>query len=707
MKKHRATHIGEFFPLSLAAAVLFTGSSLAFGQTASDSDSTPPNSQAIENIYIYGEPGETDTATKLNLTLFETPQNVSAISRAQLEDFALYDVNAVMDYAPGVTVEEVETDRTYYSARGFDIVNFQYDGVGTPFSAGLNRGHQDTAVYEKVEVVKGAAGLITGLANPSATINYIRKRPTEDLRISTRASANDWDGYRVESDLSGSLGSVVRGRLVAAKEDTDSYLDRHTEEGDVVYGIVEADLSPNTLVTLGHGYNKSATTGNMWGALPLIYADGTPTDYDVSTSTAPDWAFANISRNQTFMELEQRIGSDWSLNAAYTYNDIEQDSQLFYVFGSPDPVTELGLSGSSSRYKGDETQAFIDLYVSGTFSMAGREHELVVGYNKADITMEAGSYSDSINGSPTLDGDWAEGNTPEPNLVEHDPFANATDIEQDQTSLYFSSRLNLTDSLSVLLGARRAEVDQGGFSYGGSAKTDAGETVPYAGLTYLITEDITLYGSFSEVFIQQTWVDRNLQPLGPTQGENREIGVKHAFNDGRATLTLALFETENHNLGEFDTRINGVAVYNARDYDSNGYELEFTGEVLEGMNLSAGFTKVTIEDQEGNEARPFIPAKLFKLSASYYVPALPALKIGGVLKWQDDIENTHGATGTTIEQEAYTLLDLMLSYDVTPNVTAALNLGNVTDEKYLKSIYWDQGYYGAPRNVQASVTWRY
>lgn len=140
-------------------------------------DGTGAGAPSLEHITIYGEPGETRAATKLDLPLFETPQNVSVVSRAQLDDFALHDVNQVMDYTPGVTVEEVETDRTYYSARGFDIVNFQYDGVGTPFSAGLYRGHQDTAVFEKVEVVKCAAGLITGLANPSATVNYFASAP--------------------------------------------------------------------------------------------------------------------------------------------------------------------------------------------------------------------------------------------------------------------------------------------------------------------------------------------------------------------------------------------------------------------------------------------------------------------------------------------------------------------------------------------------
>ncbi|MCO1334688.1 hypothetical protein MO867_10085 [Microbulbifer sp. OS29] len=75
-----------------------------------------------------------------------------------------------------VEAENVETDRTYYTARGFDIVNFQYDGIGVPFSSDLSQGHQDTAIFEQVEVVKGAAALTTGLANPSATVNFIRKR---------------------------------------------------------------------------------------------------------------------------------------------------------------------------------------------------------------------------------------------------------------------------------------------------------------------------------------------------------------------------------------------------------------------------------------------------------------------------------------------------------------------------------------------------
>ncbi|WP_289283698.1 TonB-dependent receptor plug domain-containing protein, partial [Methylophaga sp. UBA5088] len=96
---------------------------------------------SLDSLRIYGEPEETKSATKLDLTIFETPQIVSVISQDQIEDFALNEVNDLLKYVPGVTVEQVETGRTYYTARGFDIVNFQYDGIGVPFSYGLTQGH--------------------------------------------------------------------------------------------------------------------------------------------------------------------------------------------------------------------------------------------------------------------------------------------------------------------------------------------------------------------------------------------------------------------------------------------------------------------------------------------------------------------------------------------------------------------------------------
>lgn len=657
----------------------------------------------MEEMVVYGEQGSTDTATKLDLTIFDTPQTVTAISRVQMDDFLLDKANQVLDYTPGVTVEEVETHRTYYTARGFDIVNFQYDGVGTPFAFGLIQGQSDTAIYEKIEVVKGAAGLITGLANPSATINFVRKRPTEELQASARATVNEWDGYRLDGDVSGSLSNSVRGRVVVATEDTDSYLDRLEESTQLFYGVLEFDLGDKTLLTIGHSYDKNAADGILWGALPLVYTNGRPTDYDVSTSSSADWSFRDTEENKTFVELTHQLTDQWSLNATYSLTKTDIESELFYVDGTPAP-DESGLSAYTGRYLNGVDRDMLDLYVSGYVNVAGRDHQLVAGYNQADVEITGASYLDLTNGYPVLGTDWAQGNSPYPNFVDHDPVYGVSKVEQDHQSFYVATRISITDELSALVGARRAEYEQRGDSYGGDATQDADETVPYYGVTYQLTDTLMAYGSYSEVFSPQVFVDPQLNPLGPIEGESSEVGLKASFNDERAVLTLAVFESEIGNYGVYvgDDASTGVATYDPRTQESEGYEIEISGQLTENLNVSAGYTYVDIQDANDEEVA-YIPEQTLKASAAYLLPAVPELKIAGVLKWQDDITT---ATGTS-EQDSYALLDLVFQYQFTDQVSAAINIDNVTDEKYLKSLYWEQAYYGAPRNVKLSIGWTY
>ncbi len=151
--------------------------------------------------------GSSSRATGLNLSLRETPQSVSVISQEQILDFGLTDVTALLGQATGVNVEQVETDRTYYSVRGFEVSNFQIDGIGLPFATGDQLGNLDTALYDRVEVIRGANGLTAASGNPAATVNFVRKRPTADSRASVAATVGQWDEKRLDGDISGSLGA--------------------------------------------------------------------------------------------------------------------------------------------------------------------------------------------------------------------------------------------------------------------------------------------------------------------------------------------------------------------------------------------------------------------------------------------------------------------------------------------------------------------
>lgn len=193
-------------------------------------------------------PGTIATATRLVLTPRETPQSISVITRQEMDDFNLTSIDDVMRRTPGVSVATLDTERTDYYARGFAINNFQYDGIPMQRSIGYSAGNtlSDMAIYDRVEVLKGSTGLLTGSGDPGATINLIRKKPTYEFQGHASIGAGTWDNYRSELDLGGPLNEsgTVRGRAVAAYQDKQSHLDHYQRKTSVFYGVLELDLSP-------------------------------------------------------------------------------------------------------------------------------------------------------------------------------------------------------------------------------------------------------------------------------------------------------------------------------------------------------------------------------------------------------------------------------------------------------------------------------
>ena len=160
-------------PMLLALSLIYSGLSVAADE-ATDTQMQTVTVTGIAEDKLYTA-NSTKSAGKLELSLRETPQSVSVVTRALMDDFKLDNINAVLASTTGVTVEKVETSRTYYTARGFDVVNFQYDGVGMPQVFGNVQGDIDTALYDRIDIVRGANGLMASTGNPSATVNFVRK----------------------------------------------------------------------------------------------------------------------------------------------------------------------------------------------------------------------------------------------------------------------------------------------------------------------------------------------------------------------------------------------------------------------------------------------------------------------------------------------------------------------------------------------------
>ncbi|WP_312161810.1 TonB-dependent siderophore receptor [Phenylobacterium sp.] len=657
----------------------------------------------VEGVLVQGN-RLTTAAVGLDLSLRETPQSVTVVPREQIQDFALDTVNDLLAHVPGINVEKIETDRTYYNSRGFDITNFQVDGIGLPLIWGIQFGDLDTALFERVEAVRGASSMMTGSGNPSATINYVRKRPTKTFRADASIQYGSWEDIRLEADVSGPLNAdgTVAGRLVYANQDRDSYLDYYGVNRNVYYGVLSWDLTPNLTVTGGYSYQDNRARGVLWGALPLVYSDGTFVDYPVSASTSADWTYWHTQDQTAFGEVKYAFANGWAIRGVLTHQEFEEHAKLLYAFGAPEPDTGLGVFGMTGVYPSTYKRTMLDVYASGPFSAFGREHELVVGgHVSRSHGLEYENFAEDYPAYPAV-GLWGREQVAQPAYPGEYLAADQTDRMQ---RVYAAAHLNLTDRLKGIVGFNALKVKSKGFSYGVDTPRDEDAISPYVGVVFDLTPDVSLYASYTDIFNPQSEVDVNHQTLEAAQGKSYEAGIKSQWFGGKLYATASIFKSEQMGLAEFaGTFDDGKSYYSGVDTYAKGYELEVAGRVTDQWTLAGGWTDLSIEGQDDQDVRTYLPRKTLKLSTTYTVPELRNLKLGAALRWQDDI---HIEDIVTIAQDAYAILDLMASIDITDQVRATVNVKNATDEKYLSSLMWNQSYYAAPRSVSVRLNYSF
>ncbi|WP_260926228.1 TonB-dependent siderophore receptor [Novosphingobium sp. 9] len=690
---------------------------------ADDAAATSDTAKKSEESIVVTAPATQDisSATGLPLTIAETPQAVTIVNQQQIKDFSLRNVNDLLDQVPGVNVERAETDRTQYDSRGFTITNFQVDGVGMPLlSGGIAYGSLDTALYDRVEVVRGANGMMTGVGNPSATVNYVRKRPTDTFQASVTGYLGSFDDHRVEADISGPLNSsgTLRARVVGAHEDSDSYLDYYHVNRNVIGAVVAWDVTPDLTATAGYSRQQNNADGVMWGTLPMTYSDGSQISYKRSASTAAPWTYWNTRNQSAFAELKYNLGNDWSVKGTYTFNRIQYKSKLLYAYGYPDPDTGLGISGMTGIYPTDYKQDIYNLDASGPFQLFGRQHQLAFGVSTGrNSGHEYEGFSDTYPDYPAVS-EIGNVTIPEPDDYPT-PVLQARTIDRI-TRVYGAIHWNITDRLTAITGASATWLKSTGDSYGVDEARKNSKVTPYVGALYDITHNVKLYASYTGIFNPQSEVNAGNQRLAPATGSSIEAGVKSEWFGGKLYATAALFRAHQKNLaeaagtfGDDDVGPAGGTYYVGQTTTSKGFEVEIAGKITPNWTVGGGYTGFTLKTPDGERAFTYIPNRTLKLNTTYTIPQLNDLKFGANLRWQDathiDDSTVQDAEGNdaVVRQGHYAVLDLMAGMTVTKGIKAQIVVDNVTDKKYLNSLAWGQAYYAAPRTVMGSITFSY
>ncbi len=665
------------------------------------------------------------TSTRLPLSLRETPQSVSVVTRQMIDDRNFTTLGEAMEEVVGVTNYMAAQGATHYSSRGFVMAGNLIDGM--PNAGGIDTGYDpNLAFFDRVEVLRGAAGLVYGAGNPGGVVNLVRKRPLAERAVSATFRLGSWEQEYVELDGSAPLNASgsVRGRAVVTYQDRENFIDAEYVRRPAYYGVVEADLGQRAVVHAG--VSSERIDRNSALGLPR-YADGGDLQLPRSSrGFAPDWNRVESVIDTVFAGVDVNLGERWDLKLAGTSQKRNLTQAIFTSSGAVNRDTLQGPAYSASWWGiaalPQKNQA-IDLAITGRVDALGRTHELVFGGNWAENDWGYGRRVAYRMDAPVLTGtifDFDPSSVPKP--AEQERIDESSQLTTTQ-SVYAVAKLNLADALKLIAGGRLSSNETQSYmpTSRSAAVKESDVFTPYGGLIFDVSTHWSTYASYTDIFrVQNTLFTAAGERLDPVVGANYEAGVKGEFRDGRLNVALAVFRIDEENRSQPDPNnlapcagspTNGDCYIAEGKVRGEGFETELSGEILPGWEAVAGYAYVKTEylrdrtrtgEPSGNEGKPFrstTPEHLFKLWTNYRLPAeWAAWSVGGGVSSQSDTYNE--SNGVRVAQGGYSIWNARIGYRLDEQWSLALNGNNLTDKTYYQRVGSVSGgnRYGEPRN---------
>ena len=655
------------------------------------------------------------TATKTNTPLIETPQSVTVVTREQLNDRNVQDLNQALAYAPGTSTDVFGFDPRFdaFYIRGFSAT---YDGV---FRDGLRQSAVGLAVpriepygTEALTILRGPASGLYGLGSPGGIVDVTTKRPVFTQFGEVWLQAGNYDRYQGNFDVGGPVeGSdgTMAYRLTGIVRQSDTFLPGATDDRVNIAPAFTWRPSADTSFTLLTEFQRSK--------LPGTSAFYNFPGFVVSRLYQGDGAF------NAFTQQQYRVG--YAFEHRFTPDLIFRQNVRFYGVNGDFPYVQIdGITGlraqrSTGLFIEDLTSVAVDNQLEGRFVTGPVAHTLLGGldYQHYDWKRLGG-----FGTAPDLDIatlNYGRQFIPKPALTL------AVDQSQDQIGLYLQEQAKF-DRFVLTLTGRQDWVSQTSASgtpgaLGTPTTQNDSAFTGRVGLNYMLAPGMVPYASYATTFTPQVGADVNGRPFKPATGEQIEAGVKYAVPGTNITAAFAGFDIRQTSILRQDP--NNIAnVVASGEVRSKGFEAELIANFAPGTNLTLAYTHldfrftrqtslVTGQPIDGN-ALSGIPGDSFKAFATYLFPPsspLSGLTIGGGVRYAG---SSFADDENTVRNPTVTLFDAMIAYDFAAldpkykGFRAQVNAFNIFDRDYTNC---QAGfcYRGAPATVIGSLIYRW
>ena len=654
-------------------------------------------------------------ATKTSTPVLETPQAISTITRDQLEvRNAQNDAQALL-YTPGVWAQpfggQMSPANPFFYFRGFSssFGGSYVDGLTSP----VNYRYEPFGA-ERLDVFRGQTSALYGQSDPGGMVNRTTKRPTDEFQGELQLQGGTFDRRQAAADISGPIDADKRflyrftGLVREADAPTDYDFGRN-EPDDRTY------IAPAFTVRPTHDTTFTLLTSHLEEKLDSVSVvrdeNGDMTKINLDQ---PGIGTYEAEQSQIGYAFEQRFSDGLEIRQNARWSTLEVDNLGFYQ-DSIDPATTT-VNRSVAGFSEEREDFAIDTHVEGKVQTGMVRHTLLAGI---DYQKLKDNYSFSWGLAPSLN--YANPDYNQDFTVPDDYLHD--DSETDTVGVYLQEQAKIDDNWVVTLGLRHdwSSTTLTDEQYGGETERDDQEFTYRAGLNYVTESGISPYVSYATSFFPAGGADINGTPFEPTTGEQYEVGVKYQPPGFNGFFSASIYQLTKQNVTTPDPDFPNFSVQTG-EVRSRGIELEGSVDLTSGLRATVAYSYNDAEITKDNPSasgisaegnRPNLtPEHLASAWVDYTIQtgALQGLLFGGGVRY---VSSSYGDKQNTIENDAYTLFDAVIRYDLGQlstdlnGASLAINADNLFDKEYITCFSAFDCNWGTERTVMATLryTW--
>jgi iron complex outermembrane receptor protein len=670
------------------------------------------------------------SATKTDTPIIEIPQSVSVINRNEMDIRAVnLNITEALRYVPGVVA-----DQFGFSGQGFEYLGMRGFNVQTTANFRDNLNQAATGLYfasfitdpyalERIDVLRGPTSVTFGRGDAGGIVNRVTKLPTATPIREVELQYGNFGRKRIAADFGlANADGTLMFRLVTSALDTDTQVRFPNTNGDrasirrfyIAPSLTWRPSDKTSITLFGDILNNNSGASPFYLGTP----DGNPTNTLVG-----DPGFTRYKTNQASFsyKLEHHFNETWTVRQNFRFQ--RQDGRFNDInpFGFSDSQT-MDRMAFSTKERLDQTT--LDTHLQARLSTGPVSHTVLTGidWNRTNASLkhyvDSGFASSFTPLTPSI-------NIFNPVYFQSIPTPDvlATDANQkiDNVGFYIQDQIKYQNWILTLSGRHdRVSNNTTGnpteLAPGSVFKNNDSAYTGRAGLTYLFSNGIAPYVSYSQSFLPQPGLDRSDggRPFDASRASQYEVGIKYQPVGSRSLFTMALFELTKTNVLTRDptAALGSNSFVQTGEIRSRGAELEARTEIFRGMNAIGAFTYNDVKVTESTDFAGKMPILVPNTTTSGWldynfdalnISWLKGFGIGGGVRYVGRVYNNEENTSTT---PSFTLFDAMLRYDHGP-WRFLINANNIFNEKYYSGSGGGNFFRGTERMVIGTLKLRF